>query len=104
MFEKLAKNSAAAVTAALFVLLYGNILIYKGSVKYTILAALYAVGMVVLYTLLKKAEPWLTPVRTRIVALLIWAVIIFGGGFVVYGFREYMIIDMKEVYDSACTL
>ena len=101
MFEKLAKHSAAIITLILFGMLYGNILVFKGSVKYIFLAVAYAVGMVVLYTLLKKAEPWLTPVRTQIITLFIWDVIIFGGGFVVYGFREYMIIDMKEVYDSA---
>ena len=34
MFEKMAKNSSAVVAGVLFTLLYGNILIYKGSVKY----------------------------------------------------------------------
>ncbi len=101
MFEKLAKNGAAAVALVLFGLLYGNILVYKGSIKYTLLAAGYAVGMIVFYILLEKFSHLLTPGRMKIITAVIWTVIIFGGGFVVYGFREYMIIDMKEVYDSA---
>ena len=101
MFEKLAKNSAAAIGLVLFVLLYGNILVYKGSVKYIVLALAYAVGMGVLYLLLEKFSRLLTPGRVKIITLFMWLVIIFGGGFVLYGCREYMIIDMKEVYDSA---
>ena len=54
MFEKIAKNSAAAVTLVLFALLYGNILIYKGSLKYVFLAVAYAMGMGVFYILLEK--------------------------------------------------
>ncbi|MBR5521529.1 MAG: hypothetical protein IKU54_05980 [Oscillospiraceae bacterium] len=101
MFEKLAKNSAAVIMLVLFSLLYGNILVYKGSVKYILLAVFYAVTIFVLYIILEKSGKFLTPARTRIITTLIWAAIVFGGGFVVYGFREYMIIDMKEVYDSA---
>ena len=101
MFEKLAKNSAAIITLILFGMLYGNILVFKGSVKYIFLAVAYAAGMTVFYILADKFTPLLTPVRMKIITGLMWLIIIFGGGFVVYGFREYMIIDMKEVYDSA---
>lgn len=103
MYKTCFKN----IITGLFLIIFGWIfasVIFAGGIKalkYLFIAGVLFCVIFCFFSYCDKTINRLSSKQYLITKLAIWLAIILVGGYIVYGLRQYMIIDMREVYESA---